>query len=57
MAVKSEDDLNVWLPTIHWVSYTSIVLMSCKESLLTLSIGGCVLYSGLVAVQFSGSRI
>ena len=25
VVVESEHHLNAWLPTIHWISYTSIV--------------------------------
>ena len=40
VAVECEHDS---ITTIHQVSCTSIVLLSCKESMLTLSIGGVCL--------------
>ena len=45
VAVESEHHLNAWLPTVHWISYTSIVLLSLKNA-QQLFVGGCVLGSG-----------
>ena len=32
VVVESEHHLNAWLPTIHWISYTIIVLFSLKNA-------------------------
>ena len=45
VAVESEHHLNAWLPTINWISYTSIVLLSLKNA-QHLFVGRCVLGSG-----------
>ena len=45
VAVESEHNLNAWLPTVHRISYTSIVLLRLKNA-QHLFIGGCVLGSG-----------
>ena len=47
VVVESEHHLNAWLPTIHWISYTSIVLLSLKNA-QHLFVGGCVLGSGSI---------
>ena len=45
VVVESEHNLNAWLPTVHRISYTSIVLLSLKNA-QHLFVGGCVLGSG-----------
>ena len=47
VVVESEHHLNAWLPTVHWISYTSIVLLSLKN-VQHLFVGGCVLGIGRI---------
>ena len=32
VVVESEHHLSAWLPTVHWISYTSIMLLSLKNA-------------------------